>query len=140
MRRDLLLQLTSAGLTLFWTVLIGDELNNTDPVAHPGSEYRWVSASASYFLGDGTVNLISADAARCAPGPETERTLKWTHARPTADRPPTCHLRETSPGLGCKRPDQMAAARESRAAVTGNVRRADHEPHQPGGVRLRSRL
>jgi hypothetical protein len=77
MRRDLLPELTSAGLTLFWTVLIGNELNNTDPVSHPGSDYRWVSASASYFLSEGTINLISADAARCEPGPETERTLKW---------------------------------------------------------------
>ena len=50
---------------------------NTDPVSHPGSDYRWVSASASYFLSEGTINLISADAARCEPGPETERTLKW---------------------------------------------------------------
>ena len=35
MRRDLLPRLTSAGLTLFWTVLIGNELNNTDPVLPP---------------------------------------------------------------------------------------------------------
>ena len=35
MRRDLLPQLTSAGLTLFWTVLIGNELNNTDPRLPP---------------------------------------------------------------------------------------------------------
>lgn len=77
MRRDLLPRLSSAGLTLFWTVLIGNELNNTDPVSHPGSEYRWVSASASYILSEGTINLISANAARYAPGPETERTLKW---------------------------------------------------------------
>jgi hypothetical protein len=77
MRRDLLPRLTGEGLALFWTVLIGNELNNTDAVFHPGSEYRWVSASASYFFSDGTINLITADAARCAPGPETEHTLKW---------------------------------------------------------------
>jgi hypothetical protein len=77
-RRELLPQLTSAGLTLFWTVLIGNELNNTDYLAHSGNEYRWVSASASYLYSDDTVNLISATAIRCAPGPETERTVEWT--------------------------------------------------------------
>lgn len=78
MRYDLLPQLTGAGLSLFWTVLIGNELNNTDITSHPGSEYRWVSASASYVLSEGTINLISANAARYAPGPRTERTLNWT--------------------------------------------------------------
>ena len=78
MRRDLLPQLTSAGLTLFWTVLIGNELHNTNPHSHPGSEYRWVSASATYLFSDDTINLISAAATRCAPGPKPERNLKWT--------------------------------------------------------------
>ena len=77
MRRDLLPRLTSAGLTLFWTVLIGNELHNTDPHSHPGSDYRWVSASASYLFSDDTINLISAAATRCAPGPETEHSVKW---------------------------------------------------------------
>jgi hypothetical protein len=75
-RRDLLPRLTSAGLTLFWTVLIGNELHNTNPVSHPGSDYRWVSASASYLYSGDTISLISAAATRCAPGPKTERTLK----------------------------------------------------------------
>jgi hypothetical protein len=39
---------------------------------------RWVSASASYLFRDDTINLISAAATRCAPGPEPERNLKWT--------------------------------------------------------------
>jgi hypothetical protein len=80
MRRDLLPKLASAGLTLLWTVLIGNELNNTDVVSRPDSEYRWVSASASYILSDDTINLISATAARCVPGPETEtdRKIAWT--------------------------------------------------------------
>jgi hypothetical protein len=64
MRRDLLPRLTSTGLTLFWTVLIGNELNNTDFLDRPGSEYRWVSAGASYILSNDTINLISAAAAR----------------------------------------------------------------------------
>lgn len=78
MRRDLLPKLTSAGLTLFWTVLIGNELNNTDPISRPGNEYRWVSASASYILSNDSVNLISAAAARYAPGPEIDHKLVWT--------------------------------------------------------------
>jgi hypothetical protein len=78
MRRDLLPLLTSAGLTLFWTVLIGNELQNTDPLSHPGSDYRWVSATASYLLSGDTINLISAAAAHCAPGPETEQAIEWT--------------------------------------------------------------
>jgi hypothetical protein len=49
-RRDLLPRLASAGLTLFWTVLIENELHNTDPLSHPGDEYRWASASASYIV------------------------------------------------------------------------------------------
>jgi len=77
-RRDLVPRLTSAGLTLFWTVLIGNELNNTDPLSHLDSDYRWVSASASYLFSDDTITLISADATRCVPGPEAERNLKWT--------------------------------------------------------------
>jgi hypothetical protein len=56
----------------------GNELNNTDFLARPGSEYRWVSASASYILTNDTINLISAAAARYAPGPKTDRKLAWT--------------------------------------------------------------
>jgi len=77
MRRDLMPQLASAGLTLFWTVLIGNELSSTSPLSHPGSEYRWVSASASYSFSDDTISLISAAATRCAPGPKVERNIKW---------------------------------------------------------------
>ena len=77
MRRDLLPRLTSAGLTLFWTVLIGNELSNTDFLSHPGSEYRWISASASYLFSDDMINLIGAAAARYAPGPKLERKLNW---------------------------------------------------------------
>jgi len=77
MRRDLLPRLASAGLALSWTVLTGSELNHANPLYHPGDECRWVSASASCSLGGGTINLISATASRCAPGPEIERNLKW---------------------------------------------------------------
>src|SRR5690606_11013081 len=49
LRRDLVSQLAKAGLTVFWTVLIGNELHRGDYVP-PGEEYRWVSASASYVV------------------------------------------------------------------------------------------
>ena len=78
MRRDLPPRLNSAGLTLFWTVLIGRELNNTGFLGRPGSAHLWASASASYIRSDDTINLISAAAARYAPGPTTDRKIAWT--------------------------------------------------------------
>ena len=112
MRRDLLPQLTSAGLTLFWTVLIGNELHNTNPHSHPGSEYRWVSASATYLFSDDTINLISADATRCAPGPKPSATSNGPHARPTADHQrQTCPTRETRQGRLCHSPDSRKGTR-----------------------------
>jgi hypothetical protein len=72
MRRDLLRHLADAGLTLFWTVLIESELNSTDYLTRPGSEYRWVSASASYILNGSTIELVDAKASRCIPGPQIE--------------------------------------------------------------------
>jgi hypothetical protein len=77
MRRDLVPRLTDAGLTIFWTVLVGNELYSTDPFARPGDEYRWVGASASYILNGDSVELISATANRFTPGPETERSIDW---------------------------------------------------------------
>ena len=78
MRRDLLPRLTSGGLTLFWTVLIANEVHDTNPLSHPGSDYRWVNASASYALREGAIELIGAVATRFAPGPTVERELAWT--------------------------------------------------------------
>jgi hypothetical protein len=77
MRRDLLPRLTAAGLTLFWTVAISSELHSTDPISHPGSDYRWVGGSASYLLEDSTITLISATAAFYKPGPKSEHSVKW---------------------------------------------------------------
>ncbi len=76
MRRDLAARLTSAGLTIFWTVLAGNELHSSG-LGPPGDDYRWVSASASYILTDGRVEQITATAARYKPGPEIERELNW---------------------------------------------------------------
>jgi hypothetical protein len=76
MRRDLTSRLSDAGLTIFWTVLIGNELHRSDHTP-PGDDYRWVSASASYILNGGRIEQVGAIAARCRPGPTTERGLEW---------------------------------------------------------------
>lgn len=76
MRRDLVPRLVQAGLTIFWTVLIGNELHRRDH-AMPGDDYRWVTASASYVLDGDRIDLVGATAARCRPGPVTERELSW---------------------------------------------------------------
>ena len=76
MRRDMLPRLADAGLTIFWTVLIGNELHRTDDM-QPGDDYRWVSASASYILNADHVEQIGAIAIRCRPGPMTERDIEW---------------------------------------------------------------
>jgi len=79
MRRDLLPRLADAGLTIFWTVLIGNELHRDDHTS--GDDYRWVSASASYIVNGDRVEQIGATAARFRPGPTTERELEWTPRR-----------------------------------------------------------
>lgn len=76
MRRDLVLLLADAGLTIFWTVLVGNELHRTDGMP-PSDDYRWVSASASYILKAGRVQQVGAIAVRCAPGPTTEHEFEW---------------------------------------------------------------
>jgi hypothetical protein len=76
MRRNLTSRLSDAGLTIFWTVLTGKELHRSDHMP-PGDDYRWVSASASYILKGGRVEQVGAIAARCRPGPTTERGLEW---------------------------------------------------------------
>jgi hypothetical protein len=80
MRRDLVERLAAAGFTLFWTALVQKELHRND-FGVPGDDYRWITASASYILAGGQIELIGACAVRCQPGPTTERTLDWA-ARP----------------------------------------------------------
>jgi hypothetical protein len=77
MRRDLVRRLHTAGLTLFWTVLIGKELLRCDHQP-PDDRYRWVSASASYLLRQGRLEKIDAVAARLRPGPHVDAVLTWT--------------------------------------------------------------
>ncbi|MHB1344949.1 MAG: NACHT domain-containing protein [Thermoleophilia bacterium] len=76
MRRDLLPRLEEAGLTVFWTVLIGNELHNND-ITSPRDGYRWVSASASYIVAGDRVERAGARAVRCRPGPTVEREVRW---------------------------------------------------------------
>lgn len=77
MRRDLVPRLADAGLTIFWTVLIGNELHRSDDSTGPGDEYRWVSASASYLLNTDRVEQVGAVAARYRPGPTAQHELEW---------------------------------------------------------------
>jgi hypothetical protein len=76
MRRDLVAKLAQAGLTIFWTVHIGNELHRRD-YSMPGDDYRWVTASASYVLDGDRIDLVGATAARCRPGPATDSELAW---------------------------------------------------------------
>lgn len=76
-RRDLVPQLIEEGFTLFWTVLAGKELHNSDHVI-PRDDYRWVSASASYILNDKGIEQIDAIASRCSSGPTIEHQLEWS--------------------------------------------------------------
>lgn len=77
LRRDLVPRLHTAGLTVFWTVLVGKELLQADHDP-PDEEYRWISASASYLLVEDGIERIDAVATRCRPGPEVEAALEWT--------------------------------------------------------------
>jgi hypothetical protein len=75
-RRDLVSRLADAGLTIFWTLLIGNELHRND-YGLPGDDFRWVSASASYILDGDRVEQVAATAARYRPGPEVEQGIAW---------------------------------------------------------------
>jgi hypothetical protein len=76
MRRDLVSRLTEQGLTIFWTVLIGNELRSGD-YGRPDDAYRWVNASASYVVTGRGVELIGAVAAQYEPGPSIVRSISW---------------------------------------------------------------
>ncbi|MGI5133160.1 NACHT domain-containing protein [Pseudonocardia sp. CA-107938] len=76
MRRDLASPLQADGVTVFWTVLLGCELRPPDH-QHPGDEYRWISASASYVLDGDSITRVHSLAKRCRPGPVTEHDVEW---------------------------------------------------------------
>ncbi|MBX7110589.1 MAG: ATP-binding protein [Dehalococcoidia bacterium] len=77
MRRDLVARLAHAGLTLFWTVVVNSELHRSD-YSIPDDDHRWVSATASYILTGGRVELIGARASRLQAGAVREREVKWS--------------------------------------------------------------
>lgn len=76
MRRDLATHVRDHGMSVFWTVLVGRELHMPDH-RHPGDEYRWVTASASYLLNGDQVTKVHCMSARCRPGPEKEHDVDW---------------------------------------------------------------
>lgn len=76
MRRDLMPRLSEAGLTVVWTVLIGNGLHHLDHTRHD-DDYRRVSASASYILNGEEVERVGAIAALWRPGPTMEREISW---------------------------------------------------------------
>ncbi|HEV2377003.1 MAG TPA: hypothetical protein VGS19_33175 [Streptosporangiaceae bacterium] len=84
MRRDLVPRLTDAGLTIFWTALIGNELHPGGIAMPPGPDYRWVNASASYILRNNRIEQVTSSATRCQPGPVAEHELHW-EIRPGED-------------------------------------------------------
>ncbi|MHB8457387.1 MAG: hypothetical protein ACYDBS_06815, partial [Acidimicrobiales bacterium] len=61
---------------VFWTVLVGKELNRLD-FTPPSDDLRWVSASSSYALLGREVRQLHAVARLCAPGPTVVRSLDW---------------------------------------------------------------
>jgi hypothetical protein len=79
-RRDLVPRLADAGYTIFWTVLIGNELHRRDDMP-PGDDYRWVNASASYLLAGDRIDRVGSSAVLCRRGPTTERELVWETRR-----------------------------------------------------------
>lgn len=77
MRRDLVRRLADAGQTIFWTVLIGNELHRSDDIS-PRDDHRWVTASASYILNADRIEQVGATAVRCKPDASTtEHELEW---------------------------------------------------------------
>ncbi|MHB8246708.1 MAG: NACHT domain-containing protein [Acidimicrobiales bacterium] len=75
-RKTLVDGLAAANLAVFWTVLVGKELNRLD-FTPPSDDLRWVSASSSYALLGREVRQLHAVARLCAPGPTVVRSLDW---------------------------------------------------------------
>jgi hypothetical protein len=75
-RKDVAVErLADAGLTLFWTVVVGKELHTQDFVTR--DDYQWVSASSSYVLHGSSVRQLDASAHVYQPGPTALRQLDW---------------------------------------------------------------
>lgn len=59
---DALIALTQANLTVFWTVLMNQELVGGDWWSGGEDDYQWISASGSYALSNGSVKRLSSKA------------------------------------------------------------------------------
>jgi hypothetical protein len=76
LRRDLLHRIEDAGYELFWTALVGHEHFVPEHGA-PRSDYRWITASASYRVAENQLELVHSLATLFKVGPEKVRTLAW---------------------------------------------------------------
>ena len=71
-------RLVSEGLTVFWTVLGGKDLEGD--FSGGGEDQRWVSASAAYALDRGEVVRLGATARLWAPEPTEMTWLPWAES------------------------------------------------------------
>jgi len=76
LRRDLTECLAAAGFCLFWTVLMNKQRQDHDHV-RPNDDYRWVSASASYLIDEGRIELVASKAWLCLPGVGRSTPITW---------------------------------------------------------------
>ena len=76
LRRDMTDRLADSGLSLFWTVLLNKERQDHS-YSLADDDYRWVSASASYTVVDGTIVLIASRAWSCERGKGRTKSIKW---------------------------------------------------------------
>jgi hypothetical protein len=76
MRRDLADSLAQNGLTLMWTVLLNKERRDHD-YSRENSDLAWVSASGTYVLENGRVELVSSSAMHRKAG-DIESAVLWS--------------------------------------------------------------
>lgn len=77
MRRDLVGKIRAAGYELFWTVLVGNELFSSDFVS-PRDDHRWITASASYRIGENGIEMVHSLAGSFKVGPELVSEVTWS--------------------------------------------------------------
>lgn len=78
MRAELEDVLAQSGFTVFWTVLMNQELVGRDWWTEPEPDYQWVSASASYILSNGQVSLVDSRASLNRSGAGAVAELAWS--------------------------------------------------------------
>lgn len=75
-RRDLIPKLANLGFTVFWTVLSEHELFPSQP-GNIGNNYKFVSASASYLLNDGKIEMIASHANQHSRDSQKPQHVNW---------------------------------------------------------------